>query len=580
MQSAGAGVGASGDQTGDSSMLISRSASTSVPASLPTSTSAVAPAAPPAQAAAAAPVEQQVLLRRGSPDLGSDRPGHVSVANSNNQLSEIPKYSARPKTIRKTAKHPIKSAPPIFLRDAGAVPTHHRPLAPGPPPAPPYLHLPHTVAQSLAQPVVRPVSQTVRPPKGEPAKKRPKLLQMPVANPPNRQPTAAEVLRQNLTVIQRQFENGGEEAAPRHASNSSSPHRLGKMLQKDGKLGVTKGQFGPPRKMASNARYPSHPSSQTPNGSSNRTEQPPMAVKFAQTAAPIPKPSTNGVSATNFRRTPEEPRFHGNEGVKDFWTRTGKNNLSLSPANASGKSSAGGASRAVSSPQDPSLNSTFARSNQPLVLKMPPQPVRPPPQVIPIPVQAHTRQPPPVSASDCLGEVSSFDSLIYGQAGAATPPVPIIRVPSFPRTKKKVEPPEDEPVFLGIDPRIHYPQPHSALWLEEKANEIRARGGRKAAFGKTAERLQQQLSRRKQTETFEDRLPDKIVENPAWLSMVKQLHQDAVNSEPSSRSASAVAIAPASAPVVEKKRGKPGPKPKPRPQLTPVDAVAECQPQE
>ncbi|KAK3392099.1 hypothetical protein B0T20DRAFT_456469 [Sordaria brevicollis] len=103
----------------------------------------------------------------------------------------------------------------------------------------------------------------------------------------------------------------------------------------------------------------------------------------------------------------------------------------------------------------------------------------------------------------------------HQEANPAPPPIP------------------DEPLFLHIDPRVHWPQRHSKEWFETKQKEIQARGGRKANFGKAARSMHRQLMAEGPPETLEETLPDKILDNPAWVNMLKRLRdtKPAVESE-------------------------------------------------
>ncbi|KAK4121404.1 hypothetical protein N657DRAFT_557522, partial [Parathielavia appendiculata] len=146
-------------------------------------------------------------------------------------------------------------------------------------------------------------------------------------------------------------------------------------------------------------------------------------------------------------------------------------------------------------------------------------------------------------------DTALFDALIYSQPGAASPP-PGTDLPDIinnPRLKtaaaaaattatatttntskpnsspKKQE--QDEPLYLPIDPRIHWPQPHSEAWHAAKQAEIRARGRRKERFGRAAQSLRRQL-RLKEKEgpkIFEETLPEKVTENPAWVRVLRRL---------------------------------------------------------
>ena len=121
---------------------------------------------------------------------------------------------------------------------------------------------------------------------------------------------------------------------------------------------------------------------------------------------------------------------------------------------------------------------------------------------------------------------SLFDSLIYGQEGAAMPP-PQVQLPSpaaSVEVNRRSQPLlADEPVYACIDPRVHWPQEHSEAWLESKQEEIAARGGRKANFGKAAQRLHQQRLHSEPV-PLEEAIPEKIASDPGWLRVWKRLH--------------------------------------------------------
>ncbi|KAK4251742.1 hypothetical protein C7999DRAFT_27820 [Corynascus novoguineensis] len=135
-------------------------------------------------------------------------------------------------------------------------------------------------------------------------------------------------------------------------------------------------------------------------------------------------------------------------------------------------------------------------------------------------------------------DTAYFDALIYSQPGASSPPPNLDLTPATATAQLRLSPQptshiveeaapakgKDEPLYLDIDPRIHWPQPHSAAWYANKQKEIRARGSRKANFGQAAHSLRRQ---RRETETasvaFEDTLPDKIAENPAWVRVLRRL---------------------------------------------------------
>ena len=119
-----------------------------------------------------------------------------------------------------------------------------------------------------------------------------------------------------------------------------------------------------------------------------------------------------------------------------------------------------------------------------------------------------------------------FDSLVYGQEGAAMPP-PQVQLPSPAASievNRRSQPlPADEPFYACIDPRVHWPQEHSSAWLESKQEEITSRGGRKANFGKAAQRLHQQRLHSEPV-PLEEAIPEKIASDPGWLRVWKRLH--------------------------------------------------------
>jgi hypothetical protein len=135
-------------------------------------------------------------------------------------------------------------------------------------------------------------------------------------------------------------------------------------------------------------------------------------------------------------------------------------------------------------------------------------------------------------------DTTQFDAVVYSQPGASTPPPGVelatieptepplgCELPIATDTGVKKDGIEDEPLFLDIDPRRHWPQPHSAAWLAAKQREIRARGKKKANFGRAAESLRRQRQEMaKQAMTFEDTLPEKIFENPAWVRVLRKLN--------------------------------------------------------
>ncbi|EGO60281.1 hypothetical protein NEUTE1DRAFT_127197 [Neurospora tetrasperma FGSC 2508] len=97
------------------------------------------------------------------------------------------------------------------------------------------------------------------------------------------------------------------------------------------------------------------------------------------------------------------------------------------------------------------------------------------------------------------------------------------RKQASPPPKKSPTPVPDEPLYAHIDPRIHWPQRHSQEWFEAKQKEIQARGKRKANFGRAAQSMHRQRVAEGPPETLEETLPDKVLDNPAWVDMLKKL---------------------------------------------------------
>lgn len=155
----------------------------------------------------------------------------------------------------------------------------------------------------------------------------------------------------------------------------------------------------------------------------------------------------------------------------------------------------------------------------------------------PMPLQQPERQRHPF-------DLSEFDRLIYAQEGTRNPPteVCLLITPAASATAAKSNdsdhPPQDEPLYLDIDPRIHWPQPHTEAWLAKKQAEIEARGGRKANFGQAAQRLRQQRLA-EEAVPFEDTLPEKMASNPAWVRVLKRLNGMPVDEDVSTISGAA-----------------------------------------
>ncbi|KAK3899854.1 hypothetical protein C8A05DRAFT_17779 [Staphylotrichum tortipilum] len=150
-------------------------------------------------------------------------------------------------------------------------------------------------------------------------------------------------------------------------------------------------------------------------------------------------------------------------------------------------------------------------------------------------------------------DADRFDALIYAQSGAASPPsgTSLPALPALAAKRATIEAPtklvdEDEdddepnePLYLPIDPRIHWPQSHSETWHATKQDEIRKRGGRKANFGRAAKSLQRQL-KLQQTAVTEETMLEKIAENPAWVRALRRLRGLPCSSSDESAAPSAV----------------------------------------
>ncbi|KAK1521594.1 hypothetical protein CABS01_16498, partial [Colletotrichum abscissum] len=86
-----------------------------------------------------------------------------------------------------------------------------------------------------------------------------------------------------------------------------------------------------------------------------------------------------------------------------------------------------------------------------------------------------------------------FDAMIYGQPDALPPPHGVFvgtgpaSVGAAGAVKKTYR-----PSYMRVDPRIHWSHNRSDKWFEQKMEEIKARGGRKANFGKAAHRMRMQ----------------------------------------------------------------------------------------
>ncbi|KUI59605.1 hypothetical protein VP1G_06862 [Cytospora mali] len=156
-----------------------------------------------------------------------------------------------------------------------------------------------------------------------------------------------------------------------------------------------------------------------------------------------------------------------------------------------------------------------------------------------------TRTPPLEKQRRHLAETvdtSALDKLIYGQEASSEPP-PGVEEPleEAPRKRQDVS-------YVDIDPRTHWTRPHSDEWYRKKEEEIKARGGRKANFGKAAQRMREQRLN-ENPDAWEEHLPDRVKNNEAWLGAMRWFH-----SREQGRQASASSQANGHVPLVRKKR--------------------------
>ncbi|KAH8785629.1 hypothetical protein F5883DRAFT_515208 [Diaporthe sp. PMI_573] len=114
-------------------------------------------------------------------------------------------------------------------------------------------------------------------------------------------------------------------------------------------------------------------------------------------------------------------------------------------------------------------------------------------------------------------DISALDGFIYGQEGSSQPPPGIVAT-------AEDEPLKRENVFYGhIDPRTHWTRPRSDEWYKKKEEEIQARGGRKANFGKAAQRMREQRLKENPDE-WEESLPERVRNDEAWLGATRYHH--------------------------------------------------------
>jgi len=106
---------------------------------------------------------------------------------------------------------------------------------------------------------------------------------------------------------------------------------------------------------------------------------------------------------------------------------------------------------------------------------------------------------------------SAFDSWVSNQETQVNPLTEVLQ-----RQQQDEEHSNGEPYFGHIDPRLHWTQRRSNQWYSAKQAEIKARGGRKANFGKVAERRAQQQKLEKIL-PLEERVPLHVKIDPARL---------------------------------------------------------------
>lgn len=112
-------------------------------------------------------------------------------------------------------------------------------------------------------------------------------------------------------------------------------------------------------------------------------------------------------------------------------------------------------------------------------------------------------------------DTSILDAFVYGQQCSSQPPPDVDRRHDLPEPKQ-----QDDVFYAHIDPRIHRSRPHSEEWYQKKEAEIKARGGRKANFGKAVQRMKEQRLK-KGPDDFETTLPDRVRHNEQWVSALR-----------------------------------------------------------
>ncbi|KAI1466198.1 uncharacterized protein F4812DRAFT_461169 [Daldinia caldariorum] len=111
-----------------------------------------------------------------------------------------------------------------------------------------------------------------------------------------------------------------------------------------------------------------------------------------------------------------------------------------------------------------------------------------------------------------------FDSYIYGKLNEPNRPgSALFGLPEYQQPPRPTRPAE---YYGHIDPRVHWTRPRSEKWHHEKQNEISRRGTRKSNFGQVVART---VKRRRDEGDKRIDLPDRVKNNPAWLSALDEL---------------------------------------------------------
>ncbi|KAI2625629.1 hypothetical protein GGR54DRAFT_508346 [Hypoxylon sp. NC1633] len=115
-------------------------------------------------------------------------------------------------------------------------------------------------------------------------------------------------------------------------------------------------------------------------------------------------------------------------------------------------------------------------------------------------------------------DAKKFDSYIYGELNEPNRPGSAsFGLPYWQQPQRQVRP---ATYFAHIDPRVHWIQPRSKKWYQEKQAEIRARGTRKSNMGKAAARA---ASRKLGKYKKPPLLPERVRNNPAWMAANDEL---------------------------------------------------------